>query len=286
MEGDRCSPQRILLGILIDLSVFIDSYSPGFAEDCASLSGNLLDGICSIGQILGNTNAVFTGGDGIHHSTVLIGNRELSTDFCSIEIVDCVHDLLGNLNFTGNNGIGTTCSIRISEAVVFLIRSYGEGLLPLRVKQVACGCRNFLDFVSANGENIVGLCKSLGIRGQLTDHITGSINLVSNLYRIGTAVNHLELGSCQGCFALCSLSGYSIILFNADRTEQIDVDGFVNAPVAICHLRQNRLGFVRPHMLSAAGLGSIFRNRTVQRTLNHRVAKRVLHFRDLHCSKG
>ena len=170
--------------------------------------------------------------------------------------------------------------------MVFLIRSYGEGLLPLRVKQVACGCRNLLDFVGADGENVVGLCKSLGIRGQLTDHITGSINLISNLYRIGTAVNHLELGSCQGCFALCSLSGNSIILFNADRTKQIDVDGFVNAPVAICHLSQNRFGFVRPHMLSAAGFGSIFRNRTVQRTLNHRVAKRVLHFRDLHCSKG
>ena len=112
-----------------------------------------------------------------------------------------------------------------------------EGLFPTAIEQIAGRGGNFLDLISANRENAAGLGCTLCICGQLADNITGRINLSINFHGVGASVDYLEFCACQCSFALCSLSGHSIVLFNAYRTKQINVDRLVNTPVAIGHIR-------------------------------------------------
>ena len=159
---------------------------------------------------------------------------------------------------------------------------HGEGFLPVLIQQVACGSCGFTDGVSAHGEDIPGLGMTLGIRGQGADHRTGGIGFAIYHHSIGTAVDDLELGTCQGCFALGSLASDCIVLVQAHRAEQVDVDGFVHTPVTVCHLSQDSFGFLRPDMLGTAGLGAVLRDGAVQRAGDHGIAQRVLDLRDLH----
>ena len=286
MEGYRCSPQRIFLFVLIDLSVFVYRNSPGITENRASLPGNLLDSIGAVGQLLGCADPVLASDDGIHHDTLAVCYRELSTHFRDGQVINGVYDHLGELDFAGDNGFGTTGAIGIAEAVILLFLGHGEALLPLLVKQVTGGRCRFSNCISTHGENVFCLGMALGIGGQHANNLTGRIDFTQHNHRIGAAVDHLIDGSGQGCFALGSLPGDGIKLVDADRAEQIGVDRLIYTPIAICHLCQNGLGFFCPDVLCAAGLGTVHRNGAVQGAGNHSIAKRIFDLCDFHSTQG
>ena len=236
MEGDRCGPQRILLFVFVNLAVFIYRNIPGITENGASLPGNLLDGVGAVGQLLGCADPVLARDDSIHHNALAVRHRELSAHFRDGQVINGVYDFLGNLDFAGDNSFGTTAAIGIAKAVILLFLGYGKVFLPLGIQQVAGGCCRFTDRISTYGENVSCPGMTLGIGGQLTDNIPGSINFPLNLDGVCAAVDYLIYCACQGRFALGSLPGDGIELIKSYRAEQINVDRLIYAPIAICHL--------------------------------------------------
>ena len=233
MEGDRSSPQGIFLFVLIDLSVFVYRNIPGIAENGARLPGNLLDGIGAVGQLLGCADTIRTRDDSIHHNALAVCYRELSSHFRDRQVINGVYDLLGELDLAGDYSFGTTAAIGIAEAVILLSLGDGEILLPLGIQQVAGGCCRFTDRISAHGENVSGLGMTLGIGGQLADNIPGRINLTLDFDGICAAVDYLIYCPGQGRFTLGSLPGDGIELVDGYRSEQVNVDRLIYAPIAI-----------------------------------------------------
>ena len=283
VERYRSRPEGVLLAVLIDLAMLVDGHDPRLCQNRAGLPGDLLDGVGAVGQALAGAHAVFAGDDGIHHSPVPIRNRELGTGFRSGEMIHGVHDFLRDLNFAGDDFFRATSASFAGEAVVFLGGSYRKSLFPFLVQQVAGGSCDFFDGVGAHREDVPGLGVTVRIRGQFTNHTSGGNHFPVHNNRIGTGVDDLEFGTCQSCFALWGLSGNSIVLFNADRTEQPSINGFLHTPVAAGQLGEDRHGFCRPFVSCG---GAILHDGTVQRLGDYGVTKRILHFRDLHCSKG
>ena len=265
--------------------MFVHGDGPGVYQDGTSLPGDLSNGVAAVGQILGDAHTIFTDGDGIHHGTLAVGNRELCPCFRRGQVINGVDDLLGDLDLAADNGFGTAHTVSIAEAVVLLGFRHGEGFLPVLIQQVACGSCGFTDGVSAYGEDIPGLGMTLGIRSQGADHRSGGIGFAIHHHGIGTAVDDLKLGTFQGCFALGSLAGDGIVLVQAYRAEQVDVDGFVHTPVTIYHLGQDRLGFLCPDVFGTAGLGAVLCDGAVQGAGDHGVAQRILDFRNFHRTK-
>ena len=286
MEGDRCSPQGIFLFVLIDLAVFVYCNIPGITENGASLPGNLLDGIGAVWQILGCADTILTRDDSIHHNALAVCYRELSAHFRDGQVINGVYDFLGELDLTGDYSFGTTAAIGIAEAVILLSLGDGEFLLPLGIQQITGGCCRFADRISTHGENVSGLGMTLGIGGQLAGNIPGRINLTLDFDGVCAAVDHLIYCPGQGRFALGSLPGDGIELVDGYRAEQVNVDRLIYAPIAVCHLRQNGLGFFRPNVLCSAGLSAVLCNGTVQGIGNHSIAQRVFDLCDFHSTQG